>query len=217
VSKVLKICIFCFTFMVNSYQLNKKDFRCNIIDDIKINKYLLNQVEKSQNDQLVIGYYFFRNDKTKQIMGINLGCCMSKDEIFIFYRKMIPKKLIDFYDYRYKHGSLEVSPKKYIKDRLRNAYPISARYFVTQKGIKLGMSLRQVIEKYGLPDYIEILQFHPKRILEAKWQALGTAIKYYFKDIPDEKVCKDIDVYYEVSIKFVDDKAVSIHIRNEPP
>jgi len=173
---------------------------CSIIDDIKISNEIIYKASLYGRNEFV----FFQGKNNNQIIVLQIYTDFHKLNIFLFGKENIPEMLVNFYSYG--------GPNSVDKNKIK----IADENFITKKGAKLGMSSKEIIDIYGLPHFIEIIKFNPEKKLRFKWQLLGIASASHFGNIPKEKVCEKIDVLYEISIDFINDKAVMIHIRNDP-
>ncbi len=189
---------------------------CIPVDYVKIDSKIILSAEKKQGDHMVWGYYFFTDKAKKQVLVINVGCCMSPVNIYIFYKDQIPPRLIKHYEFHYRHNQISKEPLSYIKERIKNATILKEEFFITKKGIKLGTSYKDIINTYGVPDKIEIIRRNP-RVVKYHWYVLGKEEAKSIPEVIKEKVCPELEFGYESYIEFVEGKASVIYFYYEQP
>ena len=209
-------------FLIGFTMTSAKNSICSIIDDVQITDEMIsdyyNSLTPKDKEYFSWTVPFFISKDNNQIIYIEICCAhFHKLHIYIFDKINIPQELLDLYNMNYKKGYLKEDAVTYIKNRIENAIRVDSKYFITKKGAKLGMSSKDIVSIYGTPHYIEIVKFKPKKILRFKWKVFGFTEADHFGNIPKENVCKQLECNHEISVDFVDDKAVVIHIENEVP
>ena len=89
--------------------------------------------EKYQGKHQTWSFYFFTDKAKKQIIAIQIFCCRSLGNIYIFYKDRIPAELIEHYEFLYHHKQISKEPHSYIKERIKNAFVLEDKYFITKK------------------------------------------------------------------------------------
>lgn len=147
----------------------KKD-PCQAVDDVKISRKLAEKAKKIQKPTNIDNIYF-KNTTGEKIAIVEEGCeCYAGkyDMIYIFNKNYLPPELTEFYASVYLD-----KPSKEINKKIKNAMVIEDTYFITKKGIQLGMSIDEVIAVYGAPDKRTVLKKHPNIIVKYDWEMPG--------------------------------------------
>jgi len=184
--KISKINLYLIIFLLlfSTSSLEKKNrivSPCDIVDDVLITDKMLKQAEKKQGLQQIIGYYYFKEKAGNQIIAIKTGCCNLRTEIIIK------------------------------EDDAKNALEIPSQYFVTKKGLKLGMTAKEVMQILGPPHIVDIINYNPPQIT-FKWQVLGSEIIDDFPFIPRNMICPKVPLRYYIHIDFKNNKVIRIKI-----
>ena len=132
-------------------------------------------------------------------------------EYWIYKYKFCPQDLISLYKNCFQRKLLKENPQIHIEKRMKNALKVSSKFFQTINGVKLDMSINQVIEILGPPQYIE---FHNLDTVIFKWNIFGSAFKKYF--IPKDMICPYIDSIFQLKIVFFKEKVVLIKLNYVP-
>jgi|GEM_PF-2725800 len=188
---------------------------CKVVDDLKISNETLSLIENVQGIIYVWGHLFFKNKDNNEIIALRLYTDYHKLEVLIFPKNNIPERLIEHYDFHYKHKQIKKRPIAYIEERIKNAFEIESKYFVTKKGIKLGMNAKKVMQIYGVPDVVEIISVRPQKRVRYKWHVFGDYEK--FEEIPKEKSCKEAGEGYDSFLEFLNGKVNLIYFGYEAP
>jgi hypothetical protein len=115
--------------------------------------------------------------------------------------------------------------KQFYKGKAKYANILNSKYFISKKGIKLGMNPEEVINIYGEPDEKEIIGRNPK-IVRFKWFVYGKGEaadlkKETNKIIYDKQICTNIfygaDYYVDFVINNDQEAAVLIYISQHNP
>jgi len=188
------------------------------------NKLLSSKLKEKPSEDLYIraygDIYLFRSKKGDQIFAIE-PCCDGADSIWLFWSDHYPKEFIPGYrgaEYGGTLGHYTVKdPAYFFKKKLEYGGTIDSKYFITQRGVKLGMSYSEVVKIYGPPDAREIVSKKPK-ISRYKWQIYGTYEAGQDPKIPKENVCPNMEIgtdyYIDFKEKKPSDQAIIIHIRH---
>ena len=99
---------------------------------------------------------WFINDSLHQSLVVELYTDNFRDEIFLFQNENIPKGLINEMELINADHELADSKQKqkYFRGFIKKARKINARYFASNKGMKIGMPKDEALKFYGRPDKI---------------------------------------------------------------
>ena len=220
-----------FCFILNSKYESPK---CKIIDNIRLNKKELEKASEI-NYKLLKELYFLPRLKNEDIhfcneyifiKELNGSKVIALDteggrpeeipDIFIFdINQFIPLEVKERYEACYELGSFKESPIEHIQMMVNKSLKLPSKYFQTEKGLRLGTNVNEVLKLYGKPDLIEIISFK-KKILKFKWEVYGSEYFDYFKIIPTDLICPKIYTRYKLYITFIDGKVSVINIGYAP-
>jgi len=163
--------------------------------------------------------FLFNNKKGDQIYAIKYSVEDLGDR-WLFLPDHYPMELIPGYNYHQYDGPLghyEVKdPVRFFKKKLEIAGAIDDKYFITKRGVKLGMSSSEVINIYGEPDYKQVVSEKPQItryiwVIYDKYEGKGAVIL-------KGTVCPKIEVGADYNIYFKKvnsaDQAIIIHIED---
>ncbi len=193
----------------------KTNEACRCIDDVKISMGEIQEAEKKQGNCMVVGYCFFKEEKSDQVIAVQQGCsCFGGKlpSIILFNKKEVPEKIIDDYKDRSDEKDQEKTPLQYVQEKIDNAAVVEKKYLSTKKGLDVGMSVDDVIKIYGDPHEKEVVSEEPVKVLVYKWKVLGKIHEKSLKDDPEKKICPEIEVGFDVSVTFEDGKVKLIHM-----
>ncbi len=108
--------------------------------------------------------------------------------------------------------------KAFLQKSIKYAPPVDDKYFITQKGIKLGMSQDEVIKIYGQPDLKQISKSDKSKATYI-WKIDGV-IEVECEEVPLEgakleearKANKKIWNLYQATVEFINGKVERIHL-----
>jgi len=163
-------------------------------------------------------YTFFKEINGNQaiaIKGEGAGTSIKKLEfptIFIYHQNKIPDDVKNAYQGCYLGNTKLDNPYYYLYNRMEKAVGLESKYFKTEKGLYLGMSVEQLTKIYGNPHIIEIINFKPQKVLKFKWEVFGEEDSRYFKIIPKEMICTDILAKFRLYVTITEGKVEQIEI-----
>jgi len=124
------------------------------------------------------GNFAFRSKSGDQVIVMDTGTDCTRIDTYFFKKNNTPPDL-DPYSWMALEGNMLCTPnkskcikvkdsKKFLQKKISLAPVVEDKYFVTEKGIKLGMGYDEVIKIYGKPDKIKTVK-SPKNRIECSW------------------------------------------------
>jgi hypothetical protein len=172
--------------------------------------------------------HVFRNKADNMVIVMETYTDESLGDFYLFPKNSIPPDLDSFGDLNLNKNEahspsgknrIEIKDtKKFLRRKIELAEPVDDKYFITKKGIKLGMPYQEVIKIYGKPDKEEIVGPNKTRIA-CSWMLYGIWTEEY-EETPlagsqlEEaiKAKKDVIEFYRATIDFVKGKVERIHL-----
>lgn len=134
--------------------------------------------------------------------------------IFHFYIDDIPNDLLHRMELHTKSGEL-ASMKQKVEDidgLLQQSAAIDAKYFTSNKGVKLGFSKQKILEIYGKPDQIIMKD----GIEKVEWHFEGDLLNNQSQSSNNRLVAKD-SYGHQVIMYFKNEKLIAQILYNEIP
>lgn len=199
------------SFIVNYKIINsfKKE-----IDQFWYKRYTLPSADKTTKD-LLIKYdniIFTFHSKDQNIYLGYMPLVERKGDCYLFYGDQIPQMLIDYFKdvgflSIYREKKVVPTPLYFIKKKMSYSFLVDSKYFITKKGITLGDSSSDIINKLGPPESMKLIQNDPE-IIRYKWINYGKSEveerkELKQKTLPQDKICIDIEYGQTIIIDFI--------------
>jgi hypothetical protein len=159
-----------------------------VTDNMLRRFFKLNPDGQKSLDKSISPYAWFSNDTLKQSLLFNLGTDYYRTEMFDFFNADIPKDMIDKMELGPDMEDIysEVSKIQVLPGFIHKAKKINQSYFISDKGFRLGDSLKTILAVYGKPDSIRIEE---DSIIKYDWDFAGPAFsnKGYIKGEREHK------------------------------
>jgi hypothetical protein len=192
-----------------------KDNDYPITDEMLKNAYTINQ----PGDRIYfLPTAIFKDNKSQQVILIDLYTDWHRHTISHFYVKDIPDEVIQRYQDFVKLNNIDIDVRKKIKDSIKSATIIEGKYFTTKKNFRLGMSSKEAISIYGEPTK----KIENNKGVKLIWDYYSTVYGKLDRGVEigvdiSEELFDKVAYGFWLEITFRDDKACFIHMVNMFP
>ena len=188
----------------------RMDDNYSITDSMIIENY---REDLSNQSIFTLDTETFKNDSLNQVIIISLNTDFYRSDIYHFYQNDIPKYLMDYCKEHIQLNRYDIDANKELVEIIKNGMDINSHYFITERGCKVGMTQKEVLNIYGKPlqektdDTLKILI----------WKFYGIEDYIHKKNIPKELVLNYRDFAYTLKIYLKNGLVNFIHINNAIP
>lgn len=192
-------------FVVDDYPVPDSLLYLNAGDDRRIKVGEIFSVDKA----------WLRNDSLDQTLVFEMYTDGFRNIIFHFLNNDIPDQLIDRVELHVESGDTATfkQQKTAFKGFIKKAAAISnGRYFITNKGIKLGDDMQKALDTYGRPH--QLTRAGDIEILD--WEYIGDQIYNGEQDLRGRPLAKD-SYGHQVRMFFRNKKLIAYILHNDIP
>lgn len=153
----------------------------------------------------------YQNIKSKEVLIIESPSRI-QFRTFQFYGNNVPKVLLNYFNTHLDLNNINIDLCKELDSLISNSKSLESRYFISQMGIGLGMSKTDVINIYGEPYTIELVNEDTVFVWDF-WKQNGNIIN----NEQEQKLYNDDKFGYIIEIYFRNNKAYFIDRCNLVP
>jgi hypothetical protein len=157
---------------------------------------------------------WFTNDTLKQTLIFELYTDGHRLVTFHFYNNEIPTELIDRIELHTSEGELASKQQKRndFKGFLTQSIKINSKYFITDKGLKLGDNKQKILKLYGQPDK----RTTNNGIEKLEWNFVGDILYDGKEDLKGKPLAKD-NYGHQAYLFFKNGKLIGQILHNDIP
>ncbi len=205
----------------NKPKIEITTFNTFSVDDFPVDNEMISHqndpdvhLEKTSGETYSFDKAWFGNTELKQNLVLEMYTDNHRLVIFHFYTDDIPPDLLHRMELHTKSGEV-ASLKQKVEDidgLLQQSEEIDAKYFTSNKGIKLGMTKQKILKIYGKPNQL-IMQ---NGIEKVDWHFEGDLLNNQRKSSNNKLVAKD-SYGHQVIMYFKNEKLIAQILYNEIP
>ena len=157
---------------------------------------------------------WFTNDSLHQTLVYELYTDNFRMDIFLFSNDKIPKGLISSMELHTPEGHLATDrqKQKFFSGFIPHARKIKPRYFVSDKGIKIGTEKQAILKLYGKPNESS----RTGEIEMLGWDFIGDILYDGKTSLKGHPLAKD-SFGHHATMFFQDDKLIGMNLHNDIP